>query len=416
MGSGSSSSGDYTAREGGLRDGPFRRIGLLSVTALTLLGILPGVVSAHGGEHTPSIPQWYGLAVLLLGFGVLGGSVMANRRSWVASTERALAGVFFGIVVAALGGILLVELSPIDTYSTSSMLLPRAWFLPLALGFGLVLMVTSLILGLTRWPTRPRYMGLGVLLGLWIAYPALIRGFDTYYHPIGYVIALAVPMTVGYIIWRDGRDILREVVKDRVARRFGIGVGGVVTVFFMFSTGLISFVPEDGVINGVESASAPGFIAIAPAANPLVMWPAVQIWIPEIPFSGFISVGTLLIVGLLGGLVAVNASVAAFQWLYADGSGSKQSTAGAAALVGPNACGCCGPMFAQLAVVLVGPPAAMPLYWLFVDLSSPVGALFFVGSVALLTGGFVYAVHTLAPDLCEVSSRGEGRNYVIESD
>lgn len=416
MDSGSSFSGDSTAQEGVLRDGPFRRIGLVSVTTLTLLGILPGVASAHGGEHTPPIPQWYGLVVLLLGFGVLGGSVIANRRSWVVSTERALAGVFFGIIVAALGGVLLVELSPIDTYSTSSMLVPRTWFLPLALGLGLAITLTSLILGLFRWPTRPWYMGLGVLLGLWIAYPALIRGFDTYYHPIGYVIAFAVPLTVGYIIWRDGRDILREVVNDRVARRFGIGVGGIVTVFFMFSTGLISFVPEDGVINGVEAASAPAFIAMQPAANPLVMWPAIQIWIPQIPFSGFISIGTLLIVGLLGVLVAVNASVAAYQWLYADGSSSKQGTAGAAALVGPNACGCCGPMFAQLAVVLVGPSAAMPFYWLFVDLSSPVGALFFVASIALLTGGFVYAVNALTPDLCAVPSRGERGEHASGSD
>lgn len=34
----------------------------------------------------------------------------------------------------------------------------------------------------------------------------------------------------------------------------------------------------------------------------------------------------------------------------------------------------------------VGPSAAAPLYWLFVDLASPIGALFFVASVGLLAG------------------------------
>jgi hypothetical protein len=114
-------------------------------------------------------------------------------------------------------------------------------------------------------------------------------------------------------------------------------------------------------------------------------------------------------VGLLGGLVGLNAMLAAYQWLNAGSASTTQSTAGAAALVGPNACGCCGSMFAQLAVVLVGPSAAAPLYWLFVDFSSPVGTFFFVGSVALLTGGFVYSAHALAPDVCSVPADGQPR-------
>ena len=89
----------------------------LGLLILVSLSLLPGVVSAHGGEHTPAIPQWYGLVVLLLGFGILGASIILKRRDWLENTEHALAGVLIGVVVAALGGILLVQLSPVDEYS-----------------------------------------------------------------------------------------------------------------------------------------------------------------------------------------------------------------------------------------------------------------------------------------------------------
>lgn len=360
------------------------------------------LASAHGGEHTPNIPQWYGLVIFLGGIGILGGSILLKRRDQIATTEHALYSVFLGLIIAAFGGILLVQLSPVDEYAASSMPFPRAWYLPITLGIGFTLMTASVVIGHLRWPTRPRYAWLGLFLGLWIAYPALIRGSATYHHPLGYLIALAVPLSVGYIIWRDGRHVLREIAQDTVARRFGFGVGAVMAVFFIFSTGMLALVPEEGIINGRSTIHTPAFIDTVPTANPLVVWPAVQFWFPQIPLSGTLSVGTLILVTLLGGLVAINAMLAAHQWLNANGANSTQSTAGAAALVGPNACGCCGPMFAQLAVVLLGPSAAAPLYWLFVDLSSPVGAFFFVGSVALLTGGFIYSVNALAPEICSV--------------
>ena len=410
MDSGSSFSGGSTAQEGVLRDGPFRRIGLVGVTALTLLGILPGVASAHGGEHTPPIPQWYGLVVLLLGFGTLGATIILKRRDRLERTEHALAGILLGVLVAALGGIMIVQLSPIDEYSASSMPIPRFWYPIISLTIGFTIIVGSTLLGQLRWPTRLRYSVLGILLGLWIAYPAMIRGPAEYFHPAGYVIALAVPLTVGYIVWRDGRDVLEQVWKDSVARRFGLGIGGVMLLFFVFSTGLVSLVPEEGVIDGQRAADVPAFIHTQPFASPLVMWPAVEVWLPQIPLSAAVSLGVLLMIVLLGGLVTINAMLAAYQWCYASGSSSTQSTAGAAALVGPNACGCCGPMFAQLAVVLLGPSAAAPLYWLFVDFSSPVGSFFFVASVGLLTGGFVYSANALSLEDCTIPGETQSRS------
>lgn len=385
---------DTASTKRGSRWRSVHRGSLYCALAVAVLGGFSGGAAAHGGEHTPAIPQWYGLVVLLLGFGVIGASIVWKRTGRL-TTERALRGILLGVGGAALGGILLVQLSPIDEYSTIGMPFARTWYLPLTLGVGLAIIVGSIFFGQFRWPSRPRYAVLGMLLGLWVAYPALITGAATYHHPVGYLIALAVPVTVGYIVWRDGRAVLSTVGKNTVARRFGLGVGGIMAVFFMFSTGLISLVPEEGIVNGVETTHLPAFIHTQPAANPLVMWPAVEIWLPQIPLSGMFSVGTLLLVGLLGGLVTINAMLAAHQWLDTGSGGSTQSTAGAAALVGPNACGCCGPMFAQLAVVLVGPSAAAPLYWLFVDLSSPVGSFFFVASVALLAGGFTYSAGTL---------------------
>lgn len=385
------------------------RVTSVGVLLLASVGLVP-VASAHGGAHTPNIPQWYGLVILLFGLGVFGVSVLADRRGWLVSSTPALGGVFLGIVIAALGGILMVQLSPIDEYSAGSMPFPRAWYLPLTLGVGLFIILLSVNLGVWRWPTRPRYTVLGLLLGLWVAYPALIQGAATYHHPLGYGIALAVPLLVSYIIWYDGREVLRAVAQDPVARRFGLGVGVVMGGFFMFSTGLLALVPEEGIVNGHRMIHTPAFIDTVPTANPLVVWPSVAFWFPQIPLSGLLSVGTLLMVGLLGGLVGLNAMLAAYQWLHADSATTTQSTAGAAALVCPNACGCCGPMFAQLAVVLVGPAAAAPLYWLFVDFSSPVGAFFFVASVVLLTGGFVYSTYALAPDVCSVPADGQPRS------
>lgn len=392
------------------------RLTVLGMCILAASSVIP-TVSAHGGEHTPNIPQWYGLVIVLLGVGVIGASIVAKRRVAKATSGRALVSVFIGILVTAIGGILLVQLSPIDTYSASSMPFPRSWYLVLAFGAGSAIVVGSAILGPLRWPTRPRYMVLGALLGAWILYPVVMPNEGTL-HPLGYVLAFSVPVTVGYIIWRDGRSVLATVYQDRVARWFGIGTGVVVSIFFLFSTGALSFVPEDGRIDGREIMDVPAFVHTEPAANPLVMWPAVELWLPQVPFSGFASVGVVLLVGLIGMLVGLNALLVAYQWRRETGASSTQSTAGAAAVVGPNACGCCGPVFAELAVVLVGPSAAAPLYWLFVDFSSPIGSLFFVASVALLTGSFVYAANTLLPeqDLIERDGRSHPVDFAEQAD
>ncbi len=336
------------------------------------------------------MPQWLALAVLLVGVVGAVGSAYARRRT---TATTALGGTFAGLVVAAVGAVGLVQLSPVETLATSQPAIARAWFGPLTLGIGLAIVVGSLAVGRMRWPDRPRYAALGMLLGLWVAYPVLVPGSLT--NPVGYLLAVAVPATVGYVVWRDSRDLLARALADRPSRWFGTGTGVVAALFFMFSMGMLTFVPEAG--GGVDLTRS--FVTTAQVTNPLVYWPAVEFHFHDAfgttPLSGVVSLGMALLVGLVAVLVGLNAALLAFQWRANDAasdpeaSGSAEATVGSAAVAAPNACCCCGPVVAELAVVSVGPAAAAPLYWLFVDLASPVGALFFVVSVGLLAGNLV---------------------------
>ena len=125
-------------------------------------------------------------------------------------------------------------------------------------------MISSLVIGWIRWPTRPHYTFLGILMGLWVAYPYLIPGPASSSHPLGSAIVLGIPILVGYTLWTDAGDILRAVLRDPVARRFGIGIGVVVVLFFLTITGYLSFFPEHGVPHRMT-------VAVLPVVYQLVM-------------------------------------------------------------------------------------------------------------------------------------------------
>lgn len=218
-------------------------------------------------------------------------------------------------------------------------------------------------------------------------------------NPLGNLIVLSLPVALGYIFWRDAREVFVLLRGDRLARRFGAGVGILSIVFFMFSSGMVTVVPDDGA--GVSWSQ--GFVTTMPIQRPLVLWPAVKFWFPQIPLSGMLSVGTVLLLGIFGSLIGLKAALFASRWhgrsqgQVASNSGGSQATTGAISIATPNACCCCGPLPSQLAVVAFGPSAAMPIYLLFTDIASPVGAIFFVASVALLMGNLVYAARSLTP-------------------
>ena len=366
------------------------RGGLPIATLLAALRTVP-TATAHGGEAGPPLPQWLALAVLVVGVAIVVGSAYARRY---VSPTLALVGVFDGILVSAVGAVGLVQLSPVESLAASQPAIARTLYGPLTLGTGLAIVIGSLVVGRMRWPRSPRYAGTGMLLGLWVAYPVFVPNQLT--NPLGYLLALAVPGAVGYLLWTDGRELLSHALADRVARLFGAGVGLVASLFFTFSMGMLTFVPEPG--GGVNLNES--FVTTARVANPLVYWPGVEFHFHDlvgtVPLSGVVSVGMLLLVGLVAVLVAFNASLLAAQWRASASGGGMETTAGSAAVAAPNACCCCGPVVAELAVVSVGPSAAAPLYWLFVDLASPLGALFFVLSVGLLAGNLVRAGRTSA--------------------
>lgn len=371
-----------------------------SSTALLVSAFLTtqiGTVDAHGGEYHGPLSQGHGLLLIVGGGLILGGAILAKRTETVSPTI-ALAGVFVGIVVAAVGAVIFEGLSPDPTYTVSSMPFPRSWYAPIALGVGLLIATTSLLIGLLRWPTRPRYTFLGIILAAWIMYPKLLPEPASYSHPLGYIIVFATPALVGYIVWKDAWDVVGAVLRDPVVRWFAVGVAIVVMLFFMAATGYLSVFWEEG-------APTEQTVVLMPVVYQLVSWPTLEIALPQIPLFVAISPGLIIMNAMLGILVGLNAALIARHWRVQEAAGLTEGTTGTAAIVGSCTCGCCGPLVAKFAVVAAGPSIAAPLYWLFVDSASPLGVLFVVGSVGLFTGTLVYSAASArhgTQDVCAV--------------
>jgi hypothetical protein len=378
-----------SSRGGTARTGSARLLSTLLVAVAAFTQV--PVVSAHGTTGGGGLSQEHGVLLALIGVVVLGGFVVLKRTGRVTPTT-ALYGVFVGITITALGAVLFEGLSPDPTYTARSMPFPRAWYQPLALLSGLGIMVASLIVGGLRWPSRPRYTFLGILMGVWIAYPYLLPGVESGTNPLGYVIVLGTPILVGYVVWKDAGSAIRAVMRDPVARRFGIGVGAVLALFFVSVTGYLSFFPEEGFPEQVT-------VVVLPVIYQLVQWPTLEIAIPHLPFIHLpfflaVSPGQVIVVGMLSTLIGLNAALIARHWRVEERAGMTEGTAGSAAIVGTCTCGCCGPLVAKIAVLAAGPSIAAPLYWVFVDSASPLSAAFIVGSLLLFTGSLIYSVQT----------------------
>ena len=366
------------------RRGSVRPVSLFVLFVLTLTQI--PVASAHGATAMDGLSQGHGAFLALVGVVLLGGVILLKRMDHITPTV-ALYGVFVGIAVTALGAVLFEGLSPDQTYTASSMPFPRSWYQPLALLSGLGIMVVSFVVGWLRWPARPRYTFLGILMGLWISYPYLSPGSASETHPLGYAIVLGTPILVGYVVWKDAGSALRVVLRDPIARNFGVGVGIVMALFFVTVTGYLSFFPEEGFPHEVT-------VVVLPAIYQLVSWPTLEIAIPHIPFFVAVSPGQIIVVGMLSTLIGLNAALIARHWRVEERAGMTEGTAGSAAIVGTCTCGCCGPLVAKIAVLAAGPSLAAPLYWVFVDTASPLSALFIVGSLLLFTGSLIYSIES----------------------
>jgi len=367
---------------------------------------IPVASAGHGAAEATPLTQGHGVLLAVGGVIILGGVLILKRTDRVSPTY-ALSGVFVGLAVTALGVTIFSATSPEPTYTASSMPFPRSWYSLLALSVGLLITVSSFIVGWLRWPTRPRYTFFGILMGLWIAYPYLIPGSASITHPLGYAIVLGTPAFVGYIIWKDAGNVLSAVLRDPVVRRFGIGVGAIVALYFVSVTGYLSFVPEPGVPNPSES-----FIGVLPDVYQLIKWPLLFIYLPDVPlvpiFMLAVSPRLLIVTGLLSTLIGLNAALIARHWRVEEQAGKTQSTAGTAGLVGCSTCGCCGPLVAKVAILAAGPSIAAPLYWVFVDSASPLSALFIVASIVLFVGSLIYSV--------EAASQPTQTNSLVPAD
>lgn len=361
------------------------RIGMGTIVSVSALSRVPTAAAHDGATHTGT-PHWGLLAVILAGFGILGGSVLLGRTRWKPTPQRTVGGLLLGLIVTMVGtiGIVQIQVEPVGTTPVG-----RQWY-PLlsALGGGVILS-GSLVLDRFRWPNRPLYTGLGMVLGLWVAYPILVPG-SALTHPLGYLLVVSVPLVVGYLLWREVWPAITTSLENRLARWAGSLVTTLFVVFFLFSAGLFSVTPDTG-----TNMPTTAFVTSAQFSDPLVMWPAVEFYLPSIPLAGALSVGTALLIAVLAGLIGVNTVLATEIWIRDLQVNHSGGVVGAVATTGATACCCCGPAVYAIASAVLG-VSASPLYWAFVAPSSPIGALFLVGALALLTGSAIQLADSIA--------------------
>lgn len=303
----------------------------------------------------------------MTGLAIVALTLFLARTWWAAQRRRVLTGVFVGGILMMVGTIALtqIQIEPVGTTPVG-----RQWYPVLSAVSGFLLVTGSPLLGWLRWPNRPLYAALGFLLGLWVAYPVLVPS-PSIMNPLGYVLVITVVSLVAYLVRRDVWPALDRSVTDRLFRRIGFASGSLFMVFLLFSAGLFSVNPEEGV-----NSPSKAFITITSFSDPLVVWPAVEFYLPSIPLAGVLSVGTALITGLLSLLIGVNTTLMANVWQRDIELSSSRGVFGAVASTGATACCCCGPAAYAIASAVFG-LSASPLYWAFVSPSSPIGALLY---------------------------------------
>jgi hypothetical protein len=331
-----------------------------------------GPATAHSGTTHAGTPHWVLFALFVGGIGLVLVTAVAHRRGHLDGRwGRALAAG--GLLAAVLGGIGVVELQVVgESPPTLVSIYPL-----LSLVVGGLVSVGGFFVVRFRYPRHPLYAILCLALGAWIAYPAVLPD-QGYRHPLGYLIVASVPILVGAILWTEARGILQSLRLQRRPLVVGLVAGVLMSVFFAFSAGTMTLNPDQGLNAPTETV-----ITAYNVASPLVIWPAIEWYVAPISFAGYLSVGTLLLMGVLGGLVGLNVAVLAQQWSGASATAGPELYSGSLAVTGATACCCCAPAFYGLLSVVFG-AAATPVYWSFMIPSSPVGSSFFAASVLLL--------------------------------
>ncbi|WP_302082470.1 hypothetical protein [Salinibaculum rarum] len=364
-----------------------RRLTTILAVVTALAFVRPA--AAHTGTTHAGTPHWLLAGLVAVGFVgiVVGWRRLARNGVGNRVGSVALVG---GLLAVIVGGIGLVEIQVTPqvapSWASSGELVTIVAASALAVG--------SLPVVRWRWPERPRYVALAFVLAVWIAYPVVLpNGGLT--NPLGYVVVFAVPVTIVYVFARDGGNRLVRALSDRISRLVAASAFLLFSIFFAVSAGTVSFNPDVTARTAGEA-----FVRLHPVASPLVYWPAAEFHFPSIPVSGYVSVGSALLIAVLGGLVALNAGLVTRQWQAGGDPDSDGAVLGAVASSGATACCCCAPAFYAVAGSVFG-TAASPVYWAFLDPTSPVGGLFLAASVLLLVGSAIRFVDT---DTCQIPS------------
>ncbi|WP_231737059.1 hypothetical protein [Halobacterium sp. CBA1126] len=208
--------------------------------SLVAVAALASPAAAHSGTTHAGTPHWLLFVLAFAGLAGAAGTLAAFRRGRVDGTTAAAAG-FTAVLAGGFGLVGLVELQVVaDTGPQIRSVYPTASLL-----IGAAMAVGSLVVGRLRWPERPRYTALGLLLAAWVVYPILLPNGGTY-HPLGYVLVATVVFAVGYVVRRDAWAVLQSLRRDRRPLAASALAGGLFTVFFAFSAGTVTVNPDPG--------------------------------------------------------------------------------------------------------------------------------------------------------------------------
>jgi hypothetical protein len=343
----------------------------------TVLALSSAPVAAHSGTTHAGTPHWLLLLTLVGGLGIVLSGTLGVSRFQV-DPRRSGGLVAIGAVLAVFGAVGLVEIQVVGRTGPSMLSI----YPILSLLVGGTLAVGGFVFVAVRYPHRPRYAALALVLSGWIVYPTVMPN-EGLTHPLGYALVAALPIVLVHILRQDAAALIESVRLERRPKLIGVAAGLLMAVFFLFSAGIMSLNPDDG-----RNLPRSELVTTYEVADPLVMWPAFEWYFPSVPFSGYLSVGTVILVGTLAGLVGLNVAVVSQQWLGTGTPATKQLFSGSTAISGATACCCCAPAFYGVLSVLFE-SAATPVYWAFMIPSSPVGSTFFAVSVILLVGSLV---------------------------
>lgn len=370
-----------------------RRWCLRTAAFIVAATTLVPTVSAHEGTVHGGTPHLLLLGTLVVGIVLLATVAWLDRVGGAPDPRTSASLLVVGVSLSALATVGLVEIQ-VEPLSTTP--LPRQFYPVLTVFGGMALALGSVVAYLYRWGDRHAYPVLGTVLGFWVAYPALLPG-DASRHPLGYLLVLAVPVLLGSVFWTELRPALARV--DTRGRLAGIAAGLAFAGFFAFSSGLATFNPDP-----VPQAGGEPFAVVTTFVSPLVSWPAIEVYRPGIPLFAALSVGTAITLGILAGLVGINAALGATVWRTQNATGGDRAAAtdggtvtgvtGALATTGATACCCCGPALYGIASAALG-ASASPLYWAFTDPESPLATLFLVAAIGLLTASTVTLASTV---------------------